>query len=58
MKIYNEDYIIEGGMEEKEFDFNNKQDKLLPIMSPAVGALHYMPYEITNLEPYTPAADI
>jgi len=24
MKIYNEDYIIEGGMEEKEFDFNNK----------------------------------
>jgi len=27
-------------------------------MSPAVGALHYMPYEITNLEPYTPAADI
>lgn len=30
----------------------------MPIMSPAVGALHYMPYEIINLEPYTPAADI
>lgn len=30
----------------------------MPIMSPAVGALHYMPYEIINLEPYTPASDI